>query len=168
VTEEKHTPAPRSGRVVAMVLAPAAVALAVLLLVLRMHVQPMAIPPYTITPAPAEGATIDLAPGAQFSLQIDPRGPLTGAVMARAFLTQGAVVRGWEPQFLVDKDGTFHVAGPVEKLFAGVPPGEWEVDVIIGRPEMLPQSPADAFKAKDADAGPTAWALLHERIRLRN
>jgi hypothetical protein len=166
--ETRSLPAqePASGRLVAMVLAPSAVAVAVLLLVLRMHVQPMKIPPYAISPPPADGAPIDVKAGTQFSLAIEPRGPLTGAVMARAFLMQGNAARPWEPQFLVDKDGTIHVAGPVDTLFAGVPAGEWELDVIVGRPEMLPQSTADALKGRDAPPGASAWALVHERIRL--
>jgi hypothetical protein len=147
---------------VALLLVPGAAVLAVVMLVLRVHVQPLTIPPYSIAP----GSTTELRPGGQFSLQLDPRGPLTGAVMARAFLTQGTQMRAWEPVFVVDKDGTIHVAGSVDALFAGVPAGEWELDIVVGRPELLPRSPDDALKGRDAEVSGGAWHLLHERVRV--
>lgn len=154
----------QSGKTVALVLVPGAALLAVVMLVLRVHVQPLTVPPYSI----ATDSTTELRPGGQFSLQLDPRGPLTGAVGAKAFLTQAAAqgtrMHAWEPIFLVDKDGTIHVAGPVDKLFAGVPPGEWELDVVVGRPELLPQSPDDAMKGRDNEISGGAWHLLHERV----
>ena len=124
--------------------------------------QPLTIPHYTIAP----GSTTELKPGSQFSLQLDPQGPLTGAVMAKAFLTQGTQMRAWEPVFVVEKDGTIHVAGPVDTLFAGVPAGEWELDVVVGRPELLPRSPNDALKGRDTEVSGGAWHLLHERVRV--
>jgi hypothetical protein len=167
VTEQARAEG-KSGRIVALLLVPGAALLAVVMLVLRVHMQPLTIPPYSI----AASSTTDLRPGGQFSLQLDPRGPLTGAVGAKAFLTkdaadpQRAQMHPWEPRFLVDKDGTIHVAGPVDTLFAGVPAGEWELDVVVGRPELLPQSPADALKGRDTEISGGAWRLLHERVRV--
>ncbi len=161
----------KSGRMVALLLVPGAALLAVAMLVLRVHVQPLTLPPYSIAPT----STTDLRPGGQFSLQLDPRGPLTGAVGARAFLVreakdardpQAPQMHPWEPVFLVDKDGTIDIAGPVDTLFAGVPAGEWELDVVVGRPELLPQSPTDALKGRDTEISGGAWHLLHERIHL--
>jgi hypothetical protein len=158
----------KSGRMVALLLVPGAALLAVVMLVLRVNVQPLTLPPYSI----AEGSTTELRPGGQFTLQLDPRGPLTGAVGAKAFLTrdaqdpQSTQMHPWEPVFLVDKDGTIHIAGPVDTLFAGVPAGEWELDVVVGRPELLPQSPTAALKGRDTEISGGAWHLLHERIRL--
>ncbi len=151
-----------SGKTVAVLLVPGAILVAVVMLVLRVYVQPLTIPPYVI----AASATTELRPGQQFSLELDPQGPLTGAVGAKAYLTRGSLVREWEPIFAVDKDGTIHVAGPVDKLFAGVPTGEWELDVVVGRPELLPRSPEDALKGRDVEVSGGAWHLLHERLRL--
>jgi hypothetical protein len=151
-----------SGRTVALLLVPGAALLAVVMLVLRVHVQPLTVPPYVI----AAGDSTELHAGGQFSLQLDPRGPLTGAVGARAFLTQGAQIRDWDPVFVVDKDGTIHVAGPVDKVFPGVPAGDWELDVVVGRPELLPRSAQDALKGHDVDISGGSWHLLHERIRI--
>jgi hypothetical protein len=152
----------KSGRAVALLLVPGAAVVAVVLLVLRVHVQPLTIPAYSI----AAGSTTELRPGGQFSLQLDPRGPLTGAVMAKAFLLRGTTLQAWEPVFVVDKDGTIHVTGQVDTLFAGVPAGEWELDVVVGRPEQLPRTPDDAVKGRDAQVSGGAWQLLHERVRV--
>jgi hypothetical protein len=152
----------KSGRAAALLVVPGAALLAIVMLVLRVHVQPLTIPPYSI----AAGSTTDARPGGQFSLQLDPTGALTGAVMAKAFLTQGAQMHAWEPVFLVDKDGTIRVAGPVDTLFAGVPAGDWELDVVVGRPELLPRSPQDALKGRDTEISGGAWRLLHERVRV--
>lgn len=151
-----------SGRLVALLLVPGAAALAIVMLVLRVHVQPLTIPLYSI----AASSTTELRPGGQFSLQLDPRGPLTGAIMAKAFLLQGTQLHAWEPVFVVDKDGTIHVAGPVDTLFAGVPPGEWELEVVVGRPEQLPRTPDDAMKGRDVQVSGGAWQLLHERLHV--
>lgn len=152
----------KSGRIIALLLVPGAAALAVVMLLLRVHVQPLTIPPYSI----ASGSTTELRPGGQFSLELDPKGPLTGAVMAKAFLLQGTTLHAWEPVFVVDKDGTIHVAGPVDTLFAGVPAGEWELEVVVGRPEQLPRTPDDAVKGRDAPVSGGAWQLLHERVHV--
>lgn len=143
---------------------PGAALLAIVMLALRVRVEPLTIPPYSIAP----GATTDLHPGDAFTLQLDPRGPLTGAVGARAFLTQagGKTIHDWEPRYLVDKDGTIHVTGAVDKLFAGVPPGDWELDVVVGRPELLPRSAEEALKGRDNEIGAGAWRLLHENVRV--
>lgn len=152
----------RSGRVAALVLAPGGVLVAVVLLVLRLNVEPLAIPPYSI----AAGAPTQLAPGSTYTLEIDPKGALTGAIAAHGFLMRGNEVRQWEPLFAVDKDGTMHVQGPVDTLFKDVPAGAWDLYVVVGRPELMPRSLNDALKGLDAGAGPSAWTLLHQSITL--
>ena len=69
-------------------------------------------------------------------------------------------------QFLVDRDGTLHVRGPVDTLFRGVPPGDWEVAIVVGRPETLPNEPRYVLGARDGDAGTGGWMLLRERVHL--
>ena len=151
-----------TGRTAALLVAPSAIALGFVLLAVRMHVEPPTIPPYTIAP----GATTELRPGDQFSLALEPAGILTGAVAAHAFLVQGDHVRPWAPEFLVDRDGTIHVGGAVSTLFAGVPPGEWELTIAIGRPETLPTTATDVLRAH-TDGGAAAWMVLRERVWLR-
>jgi hypothetical protein len=162
VASAEATVAGKSGRAVALLLVPGAAVVAVVMLVLRVHVQPLTIPTYSI----AAGSTTELRPGEQFLLELDPQGPLTGAVMAKAFLLRGTTLQAWNPVFEVDKDGTIRVMGPVDTLFAGVPAGEWELDVVVGRPEQLPRNPDDAMKGRDAQVSGGAWQLLHERLRV--
>ena len=149
-----------------MLLAPTAVFVAVGMLVLRMQIQPPTIPPYRIAPSASAGQEPELRPGDRFTLTLEPVGQLTGAITGRGFLLQGDQVRPFEPEFLVDRDGTIHVAGDVSKLFAGVPPGEWEVEIAVGRPETLPTSTRDVLRPRDADAGPAAWWLVRQRVHL--
>ena len=154
----------RHSRLAALV-APAAVVFAGALLVLRLHFQPPTVPPYTL--ATFSDVTV-LQRGGHFEFDARPTQEVTGAVGARAFLVRGTDVRPWDPPFEVSRDGSAHIRGPVDTLFAGVPPGDWEIDVAIGRPETLPTAPKDVLRARDTDvdAGAAAWRLVRERIVL--
>jgi hypothetical protein len=91
---------------------------------------------------------------------------VTGAVAVRGFLLRGDEVRPWDPPFEVSRDGSVRVSGPVDALFKGVPAGEWEVALAVGRPEALPTAPRDVLRARDPDAGSQAWRLLRRRVVL--
>jgi hypothetical protein len=160
----------RSGKTAALVLVPTAVLVAVVMLALRMRIEPPTVPPYRIAASDGASAssTAVLRPGDKLALTLEPVGQLTGAITGRAFLIQGRQVRNVEPDFLVDRDGTIHVAGDVGKLFAGVAPGQWELAIAVGRPETLPRTPADVLRASDADAGgvEAAWVLVREAVRI--
>jgi hypothetical protein len=155
------------ARAVAVFLVPAAVGVAALLLVLRLHFQPPTIPPYAIVDADPS-SVVDLRHGGRFELTLRPEREVSGAVGARAFLVRDGAVRPWDPPFAVDRDGSLRIEGPVDTLFADVPPGKWEVAVAVGRPENLPTAPLDVLRARDA--GPTdraaAWRLVREQVRL--
>lgn len=151
-----------SGRAAALLLVPAAVALAALLFFLRLRLEPPSVPTYAVV----DGGPTLLAPGGRFEMDLAPTATVTGAVWVRAFLLQGDTVRPWNPPVSVGRDGAVHIAGPVDQLFAGVPPGEWEVALAVGRPETLPTAPADVLRARDVDGGTTAWRLVRMRVRL--
>jgi hypothetical protein len=159
----------RRQRIVALLLVPAAVAVAGALLLLRLHFQPPTVPAYTVAPsAPSDAgaSVVEVHPGARFSIELRPSETVVGAVAARGFLLRGDEVRPWDPPFEVARDGTVRIAGPVDVLFAGVPTGEWEVAVAVGRPENLPTAPRDVLRARDQDADTVVWHLVRERIRL--
>jgi hypothetical protein len=149
----------------ALLVVPAAVCVTGALLALRLHFQPPTVPPYTL--ADPDGITV-LRPGGRFEVDILPAAPVAGAVGARAFLVRGSEVRPWDPQFEVTRDGSAHLSGTVDTLFAGVSPGDWEIDVAVGRPETLPTAPRDILRGRDADvdAGMAAWRLVRKRVRL--
>jgi hypothetical protein len=134
------------------------------LLFLRLRMEPPTVPAYALGSSDA-GAVL-LRAGDRFRLAVEPEGIVTGAVAARAFLLRGDEVRAWDPPFTVERDGSIHLDGPVETLFAGVTPGPWEVAIAVGRPETLPTAPKDVLRARDAGAGDAAWHLVREQIVL--
>jgi hypothetical protein len=149
---------------IALVLLPGAVAVAVGLVSLRMHFQPPTVPTFAIAGAQEE---VSVERGGQFSLEARPGAPVDGAIAARGFLLRGDEVRPWDPPFSVAADGTVRIAGAVDALFAGVPPGSWEIAVAIGRPETLPTAPNDVLRAREQAAGASvSWRLVRERIHL--
>jgi hypothetical protein len=154
------------SRVVALLLVPLAVVVAGALLFFRLRFQPPTVPPYVLE---GDAGEVELRHGGTFAMELRPSAPVEGAVGARGFLLRGDTVRPWDPPFVVDRDGTVHVTGPVDTLFAGVPAGPWDIGVTVGRPENLPTAPRDVLRARDAstrDAGPAAWHLLVQRGRL--
>jgi hypothetical protein len=151
-----------SGRAVALLLVPAAIVVAAMLLLLRVRLEPPTVPTYVVV----DGGPAVLAAGARFEMDVAPATPVAGAVGVRAFLLQDDTVRPWDPPVDVGKDGSVHVAGPVDRLFAGVPAGEWEVALAVGRPETLPTAPLDVLRARGVDGGAAAWRLVRLRVRL--
>jgi hypothetical protein len=141
------------------------------LLALRVRLEPPTVPPYALVPAGASGdagGIIALGPSDRFELDIAPQVAVVGAVGARGFLMRGDEVRAWDPPFRVERDGTVRLDGDVQTLFAGVPPGAWDVAIAVGRPETLPTAPRDILHARDAGAtdADAAWRLVRERVLL--
>jgi hypothetical protein len=141
-----------------------AVAGAVVLLLLRLRMEPPTVPVYALAATDAGGQA--LRTGEKFRLDLAPAGEVTGAVGARGFLLRGDEVRPWDPPFEVARDGSIHLDGPVEALFAGVPAGEWDVAVAVGRPETLPTAPRDILRARDGGPAEAAWRLVREHVVL--
>ena len=148
---------------IALVLVPGATAVAVALVSLRLHFQPPTVPTFAVADARDE---VTLAAGGQFQLELRPTAPVIGAIAARGFLLRGDTVRAWDPPFSVARDGTVQISGAVDVLFAGVPPGSWEVAVAVGRPETLPTAPGDVLRARAAQPDSVSWRLVRERVVL--
>jgi hypothetical protein len=154
-----------------ILLVPSAIAVAGVLLLLRLYFQPPTVPRYALADAGPQEQEIDVLPGARFEVELRPVAPVVGAVAARAFLLRGKEVRpwpAWPAHFDVERDGSVRIAGAVDTLFAKVPSGPWEIAIAVGRPETLPVAPAEILRARDADAdaGPAPWQLVCERIKL--
>ncbi len=157
-------------RAVPLLLVAAAVLTAGLLLFFRMRMEPPTVPPYELKgvegeATPEAGTEVVLRPGALFSLAAEPRNVVQGAVGARGFLLRGDDVEAWDPPYELGRDGSVLVHGRVEQLFRGVPPGPWEIALVIGRPETLPTA-RDLLRARDAGGGWAAWQIVRERVRL--
>jgi len=151
-----------SGRAAALLLVPAAIALAVVLLVLRVRLEPPTVPTFELL----DGGTAVLHPDGRFVMEVEPTSQLVGAIGVHAFLVQGDTVRPWDPPVEVARGGLVHIEGPVDRLFAGVPPGEWDVTLAVGRPETLPRAPVDVLQASGTDAAAAAWRLVRMHVRL--
>ncbi len=143
---------------------PLAIATAVGLIGLRLRFQPPTVAPYV--DADDRGGEVAIVAGGHFEMEVHPAGAVQGAVGARGFLLRGDDVRPWDPPFSVSRDGTVRIAGPVDEIFAGVPPGPWQVAVAVGRPELLPTAPNDVLRARKHTDRPAGWHLVLERIRL--
>jgi hypothetical protein len=155
-----------SGRAVAILIAPVGAGVAAGLVALRLYFQPPTVPGYAV--AGDAGGVVTLGPGAAFEMIIRPSAPVTGVVGARGFLFREGRRLPWEPTFSVAVDGTVSVAGTREALFPGVPPGDWDVAVAVGRPETLPSRPED-FKAESTRADTnkhTPFRVIHEHVHL--
>jgi len=148
---------------VAVVLIATAVGAAGALVALRLRFQPPVVPLYALAPDDA-GAEERIVPNAAFAITIAPEAPVEGAVALRGFLLHGDDVRPWDPPFAVDRDGTIHVAGRTDALFAGVPDGPWEMAFAVGRPEVLPTAPRDVLRARQANATEAGFRLVRRRI----
>jgi hypothetical protein len=166
-----HSKRQAAAKLFVILLVPSAIAVAGVLLLLRLYFQPPTVPRYALADAGPEELEIDVLRGARFEVELRPVAPVVGAVAARAFLLRGNEVRPWPAgpaHFDVERDGSVRIAGAVDTLFAKVPSGPWEIAIAVGRPETLPIAPAEILRAHDAgaDAGPAPWQLVCERIKL--
>jgi hypothetical protein len=154
-----------NGRLAALLLVPSAVLVAVLMLALRLHFQPLAVPQYRLeTDA---GAVEVLRPGGRVDLEATPQIEVQGAVTARAFLVSNGKAQPWKVPLEIGRDGSVHLVGPVDRLFADVPSGEWEIAIAVGRPELLPNDTRQLVVAPaDTDGGQAAWRVVRQRVLL--
>jgi hypothetical protein len=163
----------KGHRVVAVLLVGAAIAGALALVALRLHFQPPTVPAYAVQGA-TPGSKLVVAQNRDLRLDLVPAAPVQGAVAARGFLLRGDEVRPWDPPFSVDRGGAVHLSGRGDALFAGVPEGDWEIAIAVGRPEVLPTAPRDVLRARGSDpqrspaaAEPEAgWRLVRQPIVL--
>jgi hypothetical protein len=57
-----------------------------------------------------------------------------------------------------------HLEADASALFAGVPAGDWDLAIAVGRPEMLPRAPSDALRPPPAGAQGAPWFLVRQRV----
>jgi hypothetical protein len=109
-----------------------------------------------------------LAPGSSFDLVLTPQTAVSGEVAVRCFLAPGtrdardAELRPWPvPDTAVQKsrDGAVKIHGSVGREIA-IPPGEWTLWAVIGRPRQLPDAAAlRAYLARGRARAPD-WEAL--------
>jgi hypothetical protein len=98
------------------------------------------------------GGVARLGPGSSLDVVLRPATPVTGAVVARAFLVRDGGVRPLSAPLQVSEDGAVRLTGRYEALFAGEPPGPCEIVIALGH--TLPLDPAslkDAIAERGGD-----------------
>ncbi|AUX41650.1 uncharacterized protein SOCE26_030720 [Sorangium cellulosum] len=135
------------------------------------------VPAYTVAVAGGEleqraanggaPATARLGPGSRVEIALRPATRVEGPVAVRGFLIQGGTARPWDVRADVSEQGSARIEGDTETLFQGVPEGEWEIALAIGRPEALPKDPADVLRAlQQEDPRTSALRLLRLKVLL--
>ncbi|WP_438037595.1 hypothetical protein [Sorangium sp. So ce128] len=96
-------------------------------------------------------ATARLGPGSRLEITLRPATRVDGPVAVRAFLIQGETARPWDVHADLSEQGAARIEGDTETLFPGVPEGEWEIAIAIGRPAALPDSAAGLAHARPSE-----------------
>lgn len=93
---------------------------------------------------PAGTGVPRFGPGSRVEIIVRPHAPVDGKVGVRGALVRGGEVRDFHPPMDIALNGAVHIEGTREVVFAGVPDGEWEIWLAVGRPDALPSRlPAD-------------------------
>ncbi|WP_437941042.1 hypothetical protein [Sorangium sp. So ce341] len=111
--------------------------------------------------------TARLGPGSRLEIALRPATRVEGPVAVRAFLLAGDKALPWDVRPEVSAQGAARIAGDTEALFRGVPEGEWEIAIAIGRPEALPDRPAELADGPPGEGEkPNAFRVLRLKVRL--
>ncbi|WP_437337955.1 hypothetical protein [Sorangium sp. So ce394] len=116
---------------------------------------------------PAAPEVARLGPGSRLEIALRPATRVEGPVAVRAFLIAGDKALPWDVRPEVSAQGAARIAGDTEALFRGVPEGEWEIAIAIGRPEALPDRPAELADGPPGEGEtPNAFRVLRLKVRL--
>ncbi|WP_437274585.1 hypothetical protein WME90_25385 [Sorangium sp. So ce375] len=111
-------------------------------------------------------ATARLGPGSRLEIALRPSTRVDGPIAVRAFLIQGEAARPWDVQADVSDQGAARIEGDTETLFRGVPEGEWEIAIAIGRPAALPDGAAGVVDARPHDGKDSTFRVLRFKVLL--
>lgn len=112
---------------------------------------------------PKPDAILKLDPASRLSLALRPQTPVSGAIAVRGFLVRDGVVQHWDAPVLLGAGGVVRIEGTAGALFGELTEGNWDVVVIIGRPEALP---SDEELQKAAAASTSLAGLSTHRIKI--
>jgi hypothetical protein len=125
----------------------AAAATAALALLLRLPVAPPPMPGYVAELSGGiqamrgdqPGQTPTFSQGSRFELVARPETAVSGPVETRYFLGRGDTLSPWSAPEVITTDGSVRIAGTVGREIL-IPPGEWTLFVVVGRPGRLPDA----------------------------
>ncbi|MDI1449098.1 CHAT domain-containing protein [Polyangium sp. 6x1] len=112
---------------------------------------------------PPEDAVIRLDPASRLSLALRPASPVSGAIAVRGFVVREGAAKPWEPPMVVGAGGVVRIEGTAAALFGDVPEGAWDIVLLLGRPEALPDEPT---LARAAVSGEMLAGLSAHRLRI--
>ncbi|XXX80813.1 hypothetical protein WMF30_18830 [Sorangium sp. So ce134] len=108
-----------------------------------------------------------LGQGSRLEIALRPATRVEGPVAVRAFLIAGDKALPWDVRAEVSAQGAARIAGDTAALFRGVPEGEWEIAIAIGRPEALPDTPEGlAGGPRTEGEMSNAFRVLRVKVRL--
>ncbi|WP_437580116.1 hypothetical protein [Sorangium sp. So ce887] len=111
--------------------------------------------------------TVRLGPGSRLEIALRPATRVEGPVAVRAFLIAGDRALPWDVRAEVSAQGAARIAGDTETLFHGVPEGEWEIAIAIGRLEALPDRPVElAGEPRSEGEKSNIFRMLRLKVRL--
>lgn len=111
-------------------------------------------------------ATARLGPGSRLEITLRPATRVDGPVAVRAFLIQGETARPWDVHADLSEQGAARIEGDTETLFPGVPEGEWEIALAIGRPAALPDSAAEVRDPRPSEKKDKPFRILRFKVLL--
>jgi hypothetical protein len=112
---------------------------------------------------PAE-ASRSFPPGSRFVLVATPDTAVPGEIAVECFLARGPELLPLETPAPILKDGAVRIAGTVGRDVV-IPPGEWTLWVVVGRPAKLPD--AAELRAHLGRSPPRTpdWVALNARLK---
>lgn len=112
---------------------------------------------------PASDSVLRLDKASRLSLALRPDKPVSGAIAVRGYLVRDGQARPWEPPVVVGAGGVVRIDGTADALLGDIAEGAWDIVLMVGRPDTLPD---DAELAKAAAAGSDLPGLSTHRVRV--
>ena len=112
---------------------------------------------------PPHEPVIRLDPASRLVIVLRPEAPVSGAIAVRGFLVREGAATPWEAPMAVGAGGVVRIEGTAAALFGDTPEGAWDVVLVVGRPESLPDEPA---LARAAASGEGLSGLSMHRLRI--
>lgn len=112
----------------------------------------------------ADSPSQTFSPGSQIELVARPQTAVTGPVAARCFLERDGALQPWEVSGEITGDGVVRIAGTVGREIT-IPPGEWTLWIVVGRPGTLPDAAALSAHPSGPPPGNSDWILRKAPLR---
>lgn len=86
----------------------------------------------------APASVLKLDPNTRLAMALRPEKPVIGAVFVRGFLVKDGALRSWDAPAMVGAGGVVRIEGRAGALFGELEEGAWDIVIVVGRPEAMP------------------------------